>query len=53
MSNPKFEKCQDGDEPVIEPTCKMGLGVLLDSWQPMDMEFPEINDPPVKAEDIF
>jgi antitoxin VapB len=37
-------------EPVKQPNT---LAELLASWEPLDDEFPEIEDPPVKPEDIF
>lgn len=44
---------RDGDRLIIEPVKKMGLAALLDSWEPMDEELPETDDPPAEAEDIF
>jgi antitoxin VapB len=37
---------KDGDSVVLEPIKKHGLLELLDSWDPIDEEFPEIDDPP-------
>jgi len=39
---------------VIEPIPQSKkLKELLDRWEPLDEEFPEIEDTPVKPEDIF
>ncbi len=44
---------RDGDRLIIEPVRKKGLAALLDSWEPLDNEFLEINDPPLAPKDIF
>ncbi len=44
---------QQGDRLIIEPTRKRGLAALLDSWEAIDEDFPEIEDPPPEPEDIF
>ena len=44
---------RDGVKLVIEPIRKKGLSALLDSWEAMTEDFPEISDPLPKAEDIF
>lgn len=44
---------RDGDRLIIEPVRKRGLAALLDSWEPLDEELPEIADPPPPAADIF
>lgn len=44
---------RDGDRLIIEPVRKNGLATLLDSWEPMDEDFPEIGDPPPAPKDIF
>lgn len=36
---------RDGDRLVIEPVRKRGLIALLETMQPLDEEFPEIDDP--------
>jgi len=36
---------RDGDRLVIEPMRKRGLVALLATMQPLDEEFPEIDDP--------
>lgn len=42
-----------GDRPVVEPVHKKDLAALLDSWEPLDEHFPEINDPPAAAKNIL
>jgi antitoxin VapB len=44
---------RDGDRLIIEPVRKRGLTALLDSWAPLDEEFPEIDDAPPTPTDIF
>jgi antitoxin VapB len=44
---------RDGDRLVIEPVRSRGLTALLDSWEPLTEEFPEIADPPPAPKDIF
>lgn len=44
---------RDGDRLIIEPVRKKGLAALLDSWKPLNEEFPEIDDPSLTPEDIF
>ena len=45
---------KDGDKLIIEvKEKKKTLIELLDSWEPIDERFPEINDPPTTPEDIF
>ncbi len=44
---------REGDRLVISPLRKRGLVALLDSWEPMDEAFPEIDDPPLEPEDVF
>lgn len=36
---------RDGERLIIEPVRKKGLAALLDSWEPLDEDFPEIDDP--------
>lgn len=38
---------RDGERLIIVPVRKTGLLALLDSWEPLDEEFPEIDDPPL------
>lgn len=44
---------RDGDRLIIEPVRKKGLSALLDSWEPLDEEFPEIDDPASTPKDVF
>jgi antitoxin VapB len=44
---------RDGDRLIIEPVRKKGLAALLDSWEPLNEEFPEIDDPLVAPTEIF
>ncbi len=44
---------RDGDRLIIEPVRKKGLAALLDSWEPLDEAFPEIEDAPPESRDIF
>ncbi len=44
---------RDGDRLIIEPVRKKGLLALLASWEPLDEDFPEIEDLPAKSEDVF
>ncbi len=44
---------KDGDRLIIEPVKKISLRALLAGWQPLADELPEIEDPPVEAEEIF
>ena len=44
---------RDGDRLVIEPVRKRGLLALLKTMTPLDEEFPEIHDAPVKPERVF
>jgi antitoxin VapB len=44
---------RDGERLVIEPIRRKGLIALLDSWEPMSEDFPEIEDRVPEPEDIF
>lgn len=44
---------RDGDRLIIEPVRKKGLAALLDSWEPLDEEFPEVDDQPPAPRGIF
>ncbi|NYZ16647.1 AbrB/MazE/SpoVT family DNA-binding domain-containing protein [Azospirillum sp. RWY-5-1] len=44
---------RDGDRLIIEPVRRKGLVALLDSWEPLDEEFPAIEDPTPDPEDIL
>ncbi|UEM22855.1 AbrB/MazE/SpoVT family DNA-binding domain-containing protein [Skermanella mucosa] len=42
-----------GNRLIIEPVPSQGLLALLATWEHLDEEFPEIDDEPVKSEDVF
>lgn len=44
---------REGDRLVLEPTRKRGLLALLETMQPLEEDFPEIEDRPSPAEKIF
>ena len=44
---------RDGHRLIIEPVRQKGLAALLDSWEPLTEEFPEVADPPPAPKDIF
>ncbi len=44
---------RDGDCLIIAPISRKGLAALLDSWEPFDETFPDIDDPPPPPKDIF
>lgn len=44
---------RDGERLIIEPVRKKGLAALLDGWEPLDEEFPEIDDRPPAPRDVF
>jgi antitoxin VapB len=44
---------RDADTLVIAPIRKRGLTALLDSWQPLAEDFPEIADEGVMPEEVF
>ncbi|MFC5387603.1 antitoxin [Aquamicrobium segne] len=45
---------REGDKLIIEPVrTSSGLLDLLAKWDPLEEEFPEIEDKPVAPEDIF
>jgi antitoxin VapB len=44
---------RDGDRLIIEPIRKGGLIALLDTLDPLDEDFPAIEDKPSAPEDIF
>jgi antitoxin VapB len=43
---------REGDGLAIEPPPKRRLLDLLATWEPLDDEFPEVADEPVKPEDV-
>jgi antitoxin VapB len=44
---------RDGDRLVIEPVRKRGLVALLRTMQPLDEDFPEIDDPVSVPESVL
>jgi len=42
---------RDGDRLIIEPAPKRGLLAVLSGWEPLEEDFPEIEDPPIKPEE--
>ena len=44
---------REGDRLVLEPTRKRGLLGLLETMEPLDEAFPEIEDRPTAPEKIF
>ena len=44
---------KEGEKLIVELVKKNKLSELLATWDTLDEEFPEINDPPVEAEEIF
>ena len=44
---------KDGNRLIIEPIPKKSLLELLAGWEPLDEDFPKIDDPHVQDEDIF
>ncbi|MDR3469063.1 MAG: AbrB/MazE/SpoVT family DNA-binding domain-containing protein [Xanthobacteraceae bacterium] len=44
---------REGDKLVLEPVRKRGLLALLKTMKPVDENFPEIPDVPVKPENVF
>ena len=44
---------RDGDRLVIEPVRKRGLVALLKTMNPVEDEFPEIQDPVLPPEDLL
>lgn len=43
---------REGDKLIIEPVRKTGLLALLDSWEPMDEPFPDIDSDLLPLRDI-
>lgn len=44
---------RDGEKLVIEPVRKRGLLALLKTMQPLDEEFPDIDDPAPEPERVL
>ncbi len=40
---------RDGDRIVLEPLARRPLTELLSSWEPMETDWPEIDDPAPKS----
>ncbi len=43
---------KEGERLIIEPVKKRGLLVLLSTLEPLDEDFPDIEDPPAVDDDI-
>ena len=43
---------RDGQRLILEPTSRPSLCRLLESWEPLDVEWPEIEDRPPEPVDI-
>jgi antitoxin VapB len=43
---------KEGDKLIIEPVRKLSLLELLDTLEPIEEEFPEIDDPPPEPVDF-
>ncbi|MBM3546490.1 MAG: AbrB/MazE/SpoVT family DNA-binding domain-containing protein [Alphaproteobacteria bacterium] len=43
---------KEGERLIIEPARRKSLLELLDSWEPLDEEFPEIEDGPPDPVDL-
>jgi antitoxin VapB len=43
---------KEGERLVIEPAPRESLLALLATWEPLDEEFPTIEDPPPKPVDL-
>jgi len=44
---------RDGEKLILEPVQENPLLALLNSWEPLDEHFPEIEDEISQPEDIF
>ena len=45
---------KEGERLIVEPAKKRNsLAELLASWEPLDEDFPEIEDKPLEPEDFF
>ncbi len=42
---------QSSISPITERAWRKGLAALLDSWDALDEDFPEIEDPPADEDD--
>jgi antitoxin VapB len=43
---------RDGDRLILEPMRRKGVLGLLEGWEPLDEELPEIDDPAVEPEEL-
>jgi antitoxin VapB len=43
---------KEDDRVIIEPKRKKSIEELLDGWEPLEEEFPEIDDPPPEPVEI-
>jgi hypothetical protein len=43
----------DVDRPTTKPVRRNGLAELLDQWETLDEDLPEIDDPPLPPKDVF
>lgn len=44
---------REGDRLIVEPVRREGLAALLDSWETLAEDFPDIADPPPAPKPIF
>lgn len=44
---------REGRGLVLEPIDAPGLAALLDGWEPLDEDWPEIDDPPSEPENVL
>jgi len=44
---------REGDALRIEPVYEHRLAALLDRWQPLEEDFPDMADAPCEPEDVF
>lgn len=43
---------KEGNRLVLEPLARPSLARLLESWEPLDIEFPKIDDPAPEPTEI-
>lgn len=53
LPGPEATISRDGNRLIIEPVRPRGLAALLDSWEPLADEFPDIDDPAPQSKDVF
>ena len=44
--------CRDGPRLVIEPVTQRSLTRLISTWEPLDVEWPEVADQPAEPVDL-